>query len=230
MKSDIYSIEDIGINGINNPLFTLKFTTLLKDFKIEVLIDGKETKNYDLLQLGDNVTYAITLKCSKKVKRIRVNIINEKEKYELCNVNNNIFIRIFNKIGNIFKKIFCKIKILCHVLRKGIAFMWREYHFLVPPRMIKKYYRDFKKSMRSGDLRFYDPFNSIEYNKWLASHQTITEYEKMKLMEILQDKVNTYNRLNLKSHSIPQENNKKQTKMMTMTKTTKSITQVMAQM
>lgn len=57
-----------------------------------------------------------------------------------------------------------------------------------------------------------------------------TEYEKMKLMEILQDKVNTYNRLNLKSHSIPQENNKKQTKMMTMTKTTKSITQVMAQM
>lgn len=56
-----------------------------------------------------------------------------------------------------------------------------------------------------------------------------TEYEKMKLMEILQDKVNTYNRLNLESNSISQENNKKQTKMMMMT-TTKSITKVMAQM
>lgn len=56
-----------------------------------------------------------------------------------------------------------------------------------------------------------------------------TEYETMKLMEILQDKVNTYNGLNLKSHSISLENNKKQTKMMTMTKTTKSITKVMAQ-
>lgn len=55
-----------------------------------------------------------------------------------------------------------------------------------------------------------------------------TEYETMKLMEILQDKVNTYNRLNLESNSISQENNKKQTKMM-MT-TTKSITKVMAQM
>lgn len=56
-----------------------------------------------------------------------------------------------------------------------------------------------------------------------------TEYETMKLMEILQDKVNTYNRLNLESNSISQENNKKQTKMMMMT-TTKSITKVMAQM
>lgn len=35
-----------------------------------------------------------------------------------------------------------------------------------------------------------------------------TEYETMKLMEILQDKVNTYNRLNLESNSISQENNK----------------------
>lgn len=56
-----------------------------------------------------------------------------------------------------------------------------------------------------------------------------TEYETMKLMEILQDKLNTYNRLNLKSNSISQENNKNQTKMMMMT-TTKSITKVMAQM
>ena len=44
-----------------------------------------------------------------------------------------------------------------------------------------------------------------------------TEYETMKLMEILQDKLNTYNRLNLKSNSISQENNKNQTKMMMMT-------------
>ena len=58
-----------------------------------------------------------------------------------------------------------------------------------------------------------------------------TEYETMKLMEILHDKVNTYNRLNLKNNSICQENNKNQTKMMMMTTTTtKSITKVMAQM
>ena len=58
-----------------------------------------------------------------------------------------------------------------------------------------------------------------------------TEYKTMKLMKILQDKVNTYNRLNLKSNSISQENNKNQTKMMIMTTTTtKSITKVMAQM
>lgn len=193
MNSDIYNIEEVRINGIRNPLFSLKFTTALKDFKIKVLTDGKETKDYSLLQLGDNVSYAITLNCSKKVKNIKVELINEKDKYELCNVSNSIFVRILSKIGNIFKKIYSKIKILCHVLRKGISFMWREYHFLVPPKMIKKYYRDFKKSMRSGDLRFYDPFNSIEYNKWLASHQTITEYEKMKYEPLISILIPVYN-------------------------------------
>ena len=193
MKSDIYKVEDKGITGINNPLFTIKFSTKLKNIKIEVLLDDKKSEDFELFQLGDNVTYVVTLKCSKKTKNIKVILIDKKEKYELCNVKNNTFIRIGNKVGGTLKKGFVKTKIFCHVLRKGTVFMWKEYHFLVPPKMIKKYYKDFKNSIRGGDLRFYDPFNSVEYNKWLSKNQTVTSYEKMKYEPLISILIPVYN-------------------------------------
>ena len=92
--------------------------------------------------------YAIYLDDPIIEKKVTVNLIKNKKTYKICSLNNNIVIRIFSRIGGEIRKIMTKIKILCHVLYKGTRFMWREYHFLVPPKLIKKYIKDFRTSLK----------------------------------------------------------------------------------
>lgn len=176
-KYDFVGIDEQGIFGINHPMFIMKATIDLKDYEIKLVIDDRESKDYDLINLGNNKTFIIQVKLPKESKKVKVYIVTDEKEYKICELNNTLISRIKHKIVGVLRKAFSKVKIFCHVMRKGIAFMWREYHFLVPPRMLKKYFNDFKVSMRSGDLRFYDPFNRIEYNKWLKNQKEEKEVE-----------------------------------------------------
>lgn len=68
------------------------------------------------------------------------------------------------------KRTYLKFKAIIITVKKGICFFWREHHFLVPFSLWKKYLKRFfnRVKKRSGEL-YYDPFNVLEYQKWLNS-------------------------------------------------------------
>lgn len=66
------------------------------------------------------------------------------------------------------------------MFKKAILLFWREYHFLVPPTMLKKYWNDFlKKTEQIKDgVKTYQPMVPIEYQTWL---------QKIELPEVLEE-------------------------------------------
>jgi len=70
-------------------------------------------------------------------------------------------------------------KLAC-LLGRGVKFLWKEYHFLVPFSMWKKYFIEIKdKTKRAvNGLPIVDPMNKAEYNKWLLKNNS---YEKNEL-------------------------------------------------
>ena len=193
MKNKEIAIKETSINGILNPLFTLKFETKIKEFEIKVLIDGEKYDDFEFFNNGDNITYIVRIKYPQKAKKIKVVMLIDGNQSTIYKTRNNLFARILNKIKGILRKIYMKIKVVLHVLAKGIRFMWKEYHFLVPPKLIGKYWKDLKISISRGDLRFYDPMDSLEYNKWLSKNQTVSEYQKMKYEPLISILIPVYN-------------------------------------
>lgn len=192
-KYDFIGIKEQGIFGVKNPMFILKATVEKKNYLIKILVDGKEIKDYVLLNLDDNKTFVIQAQIDKDSKNIEVYIIIGEKEYKICDLRNCLRIRINHKIKGILRKIASKVKIFFHVIRKGTYFLWKEHHFIIPPRMIKKYWNDFKISMNSGDLRFYDPFNVIEYNKWLEKNKCVSNYVELKYKPLISLLIPVYN-------------------------------------
>ena len=181
-----------NICGIKKPKVTTIIETDINDYEIEIIADDQKIDDYECISLEDNDTFLIQFDISKNIKVVTINMLEGKKKYNICKIKNNLVKRVMNKITGVIKNFFRKIKLFFRVLRKGIVFMWREYHFLVPPRLIKKYIKDFKRSMKS-DVRYYNPFVVSEYNKWLVKNQTITEYKKMKYEPLISILIPVYN-------------------------------------
>lgn len=63
-------------------------------------------------------------------------------------------------------------KLLC-LIGRGIRFFWREYHFIIPISMWKKYYRDTKRKIKKAinGLPVLDPQKKLEYNEWFLKNK-----------------------------------------------------------
>ncbi|MBR2246547.1 MAG: glycosyltransferase, partial [Bacilli bacterium] len=193
MKKDTIEVVEKVIHGIKNPSLTVKVIIDLNNYEFEIICDGKKVEDYRCIPLADNRTIALTANLPSKCKKIKVNIKQNKKTYNVCSLNNYMFFRVGNRILAEFNKIFARIRLFFHVLYKGTRFLWKEYHFLVPPKLIKKYLKDFKNSIKGSTLRFYEPFDQVDYNKWLDKNQTITEYEKQKYEPLISILIPAYN-------------------------------------
>ena len=184
-------IKEKTINGINNPELSAKLYIKEKDFKIKVEADGKEI-DHEFFPEGDRTSYILrsTLPPTSKNIVIKVTTKDETVKSKLVNKKIN---RIFRKIFYIVSKIFRKIKLFFYVIYKGIKFLWREHHFLIPPVMWKKYFKDFKDRMKGGNTKFYNPFHKTEYNKWLNENKEEIEYKKLKYKPLISILIPVYN-------------------------------------
>ena len=88
--------------------------------------------------------------------------IGDKEKIGF-RVRDNLLHNAKEKIFKIFKMIF-----------KAIRLFWREYHFLVPPSMLKKYFLDFKnrlKNIKNENSKCYNQDINEEYHEWINHYE-----------------------------------------------------------
>ena len=177
MKYNFIGISFQKISGINNPLLTLIGTIKDDSREFKVLVDGKEIE-FDINFNGNDFILKSVL--TKNQKIIEVYYFVNDNKYLIYRGKNTLFRRLKTKLSFIIKNNLNILKAFLVTLFKGIKFLWKEYHFLVPPKLWKKYFNDFKNRIRvRGVSLFYNPFNVDEYNLWLNKNEFESEIIKL---------------------------------------------------
>lgn len=93
---------------------------------------------------------------------------------------------VFKVRNNKFHNILMRIKKIFVMLKKAIRLFWKEYHFLVPPVMLKKYFMKFKnrmKTINNENSKCYNQNISEEYHEWINRYE-IFNNKKTKLNNI----------------------------------------------
>ncbi len=104
----------------------------------------------------NNYGFKEELSFSKKIKRAEIYLEKNNQRKLIYNIDERKSSIFLKKIIKFLKK-----------TKRGISFLWREYHFLVPPTMWKKYLKMiiFKKTK----VTLYNPEINSEYTLWLKN-------------------------------------------------------------
>ena len=176
-----YNIDDFKIN--NNKIYINGWAHFDK-YKI-IIQSGEENKyldnytsRYDINMLfhekiEDNLYgFKQEVEFNNKIKKVNIYIITNDEKILIRTIDNR---KIINYIRNM-KKILGKVK-------RIIKFLWREYHFLVPPKMWGKYFKIIFN--RKQKLEVFNPEIDSEYNTWLTRQTYLKDDNKKKNITIV---------------------------------------------
>jgi len=90
--------------------------------------------------------------------------------------------------------IFSKLMIPFKLFIKGIRFLWREHHFLVPPILWKKYFKRLIQKIRLlFNMEYYHPFEQNDYLDWIKMNEEKSEYKKLKYQPLISILIPVYN-------------------------------------
>lgn len=186
-----FNIDEFKING--NKLYLSGWVHHDK-YKIKVVSNDEEkiiTKHlprYDINMTfhekieENNYGFKEEIEFSKKIKVANIYLVLDNEETLIRKLDNRKLINILRKI----KKFLGKIK-------RGLKFLWREYHFIVPPTMIKKYLKMIFS--KKDTTRLYNPEIDSEYNDWLEKQSYSKEKVSKKEITII-DSEEKYQKLN----------------------------------
>lgn len=189
MYLDYISVVEATIFGVNNPTFVIRGSIKkeIKDYSFEILAD-QDIISFDKLEKNNGTLTDFEIICDipKHIKYVNVYFIYENKRVLLCRRKNTYFKRFKSKVRthHLFLAVKKSKRILqrCgNTLYKGIRLAWREHHFLIPPVMWKKYYKELKdkiRYIRHGN-NLLNPMTLSEYNQWIAAYETFDEI-KMK--------------------------------------------------
>ena len=190
-KYDFIGIEEANIYGIKNPCLIVSGTVLRNDAVFELYVDDKKVE-FEIFENDDHFTIKKQLKPTDK--DIKLYVGGRSKNHLIISRKNKLFSRIKLKITKTLKAILSKIKIFVYVIYRGIRAAWIQYHFLIPPKLWKKYYKEFIfKLKNSGRSMFYNPFRQEDYLKWLESNEKEEEIKKLKYNPLISIVIPVYN-------------------------------------
>ena len=91
------------------------------------------------------------------------------------------------------KKIFSKFGKIGYLIKKSIYFAWHRHHFLIPPKVLKKYIKSFFVVMKRGNTTSNLFINQSAYIKWFNEQNKVDEYKKFKYNPKISIIIPTYN-------------------------------------
>lgn len=97
------------------------------------------------------------------------------------------------KQGFIYRKIISKIEKLIYLFKKSIYFAWHRHHFLIPPKVLKKYIKSFFVVLKRGNNTSNLFTNQSAYNKWFDNQEKIKEYKNFGYTPKISVIIPTYN-------------------------------------
>lgn len=93
----------------------------------------------------------------------------------------------------LYKKVFSKFGKVFYLIKKSIYFAWHRHHFLIPPRVLKKYIKSFFVVLKRGGSASNLFINQNEYIKWLEENTKSPKYEKFSYNPLISFIIPTYN-------------------------------------
>ena len=180
------------ISGIKNPLLTVIINNYEKDDKVKVYVDNKKIDISE--DLTDNDEFIVKAVLPKNCKNVLVKVLNNEEVIYTKKLRNSLINKVIDKVYSLFYTIFHKLFLIIKLLFMGIKRLWKDYHFLVPPKMWKVYYQGFKKRLKTGNSSFaYNPLNPNEYRRWIKNCEVIDPYEKQDYEPLISILIPVYN-------------------------------------
>ena len=175
-------IENCTITGIKNALFSVWGSVNIEKCNYMIKIDGKETQ-YEKKNIGGKYSYYLETKLPRGTKKIEFFLKMGDEEYLIVEKRNSLLRRVSRKIKYDINKIVSKVKKVLSTICRGIRFLWKEHHFLVPLGMWKKYINHFSQRINTNDV-FYNPMIQSDYLKWIQENEENEEKnEKIEKLE-----------------------------------------------
>lgn len=185
-------VQFIKFTGIKNPSFLVQGSTSIENPTFKVYADNEEISFENVPVQGEQ---AFLIRCAlpKKTKIVMFAIIINGEEITILKSKNRVYKRINSKIKTLILLVLGIIKTFCKVIIKGIKFLWREHHFLVPPRLWGKYAKRFIYRMRNFSDEYYNPMIISDYNKWLIEFKDETKLQELKYKPLISVLIPVYN-------------------------------------
>jgi Glycosyltransferases, probably involved in cell wall biogenesis len=159
----IDKIEFIGIKELYASIF-IKGSQKLDSFIVvadEVKID--HTKRI-LSDVGD---LKIEIRVPEQAKNIQIICRRNGQNYNIVNIS----ISPWKKAKQIIKKCYYLLQRMFIVLGRGIRFLWREHHFIIPPSLWKQYISKYAKRVKERGEILLNPFIISDYEKWILNFE-----------------------------------------------------------
>ena len=192
MKKEKYvTVKTKNVNGLRHSQLVIEGRFFLpeKYNELEVYADDKLLKA-KVRKIGANGRFILSAPLSKSNRKIKMYLIVDNDKVLITSITNNLFTRIRSRFRLINKKLMKPFK----KIKNGIAFLWREHHFLVPPTFWGKYFKLFCLKIKHIFVKdTYYPFNTKQYNKWIQKHEQKTEYKELKYQPLISILIPVYN-------------------------------------
>ena len=190
-------IEKKSITGIRHPHLVVEGYLLDENCELRAYVDGKRVKNNiyfysnnNLSVFQDSKKFLIRKPLEKTAKIAEVKISDGKDEVLVFKIRNTIFRRLCFKMQQIIEKLGKAFK----SIGKGVRFLWREHHFLVPVVLWKDYFNDFRIKVRKFlNLEYNNPFVEREYNNWIKNVEEEPVYEELKYQPLISILIPVYN-------------------------------------
>lgn len=185
----LIKITSKNITGVLHPQLVIEGKFKSSELKLRVFVDGAPQK-CKLSSINNHGRFVLTTKLSSNSKKIVVVLETNDDSFVIAKLNNNLFRRLTFKLKMILKKIFIPFK----EIGKGIKFLWREHHFLVPPVLWSKYFKRFVQKIKLAfHMEYYHPFRQKDYLKWIYENEEKPMYEDLKYKPLISILIPVYN-------------------------------------
>lgn len=174
---------DFSISGFLNPVINICIK-MPSDCSIKLIVDNNEILLKNIEEIGtdyvnkllekDTYIYSYNAIIPKNSKSASLYFTQSNNHKLLKNIKVSSYIRFFLAFKNRLKRFFRRIILIPKVIFLIIKKLWVRHHFLVPPRLLKQYFKSFLKNL-NGNIgfsnTFLNPLDQESYLEWLKTNE-----------------------------------------------------------
>ena len=171
-KLDYINVRDAQVHGLVNPTFIMRGNCSLKDYSLEVEVDGKIKEAHFLPDLASD-NYELTLSLNKDDSVVKVYLLHDEKRELICTRKNTFFKRVKSKIRTLLQKSVRKtketnnkFKVNFYAVGKEVKYIAKEYHFVLTLNRLKQSKRRIKENKKTKN-KFLDVYNFLNQKEYL---------------------------------------------------------------
>lgn len=176
------------ITGIKVQYLKVIFTNVKDNDKFIVTTNVGKIE-FNEKRISDEGDIQIELAIPKNSRQIVIKYEREETISEIYKLDISIqfkFKILLRKILSIFKRSVI-------VFGRGMRFLWREHHMIVPPALWKKYILKFIRRVKERGEILWNPFIQDDYHKWISIFEDNTKIKQLKYSPLMSILIPVYN-------------------------------------